>query len=286
MKWLLLLLLLCLPCSAQGWLPLVKSAGGGGSLLLDTLSAPATVAFSTRKLRTAYAGSAIQVKRTSDATTQNIGFDGSNNLDATALSAFCAATTCEGFFYDQTVNSHDSSTLSGAGPTFATGGTNQTINGHVCPVFSSGTLQFTVSLSQPTTIALMAKLAGTGNNALFTDGVSASPRQVIGQVSGDFGTYAGTSLMLDGAFNTSAHDFVATFTGSTSDTLVIDGSTTTGTNTGSNGVGNQTIGAGFGGGSIININGQECEYLLFGSVLGSTDQTIIRTSWQSYWGTP
>jgi len=70
------------------------------SLLLD-LYPSAAVAYSLRKLRNAYTGSAIRVRRSSDNTEQNIGFIG-NDLDTTALLAFCGAGN--GFvttWYDQ-----------------------------------------------------------------------------------------------------------------------------------------------------------------------------------------
>jgi len=75
-------------------------------LLLD-LFPNAAVAYSLRKLRTAYSGSAIRVRRSSDNTEQNIGFVG-NNLDTTSLLAFCGAGN--GFvttWYDQSGNSRN-----------------------------------------------------------------------------------------------------------------------------------------------------------------------------------
>lgn len=60
-----------------------------GSLLLD-LYPNAVAAYSVRKLRTAYAGSAIRVRRGSDNTEQDIGFDG-NDLDTAALLSFVGA---------------------------------------------------------------------------------------------------------------------------------------------------------------------------------------------------
>ena len=69
-------------------------------LLLD-LYPSAAAAYSLRKLRSAYTGSAIRVRRSSDNTEQNIGFTG-NELDTTALLSFCGAGN--GFvttWYDQ-----------------------------------------------------------------------------------------------------------------------------------------------------------------------------------------
>lgn len=76
-------------------------------LLLD-LYPSAAVAYSLRKLRTAYTGSAIRVRRSSDNTEQNIGFDVNGNLDTTALTTFCGAG--DGFvttWYDQSGNENN-----------------------------------------------------------------------------------------------------------------------------------------------------------------------------------
>jgi PKD repeat protein len=76
-------------------------------LLLDAFP-NAAAAYSLRKMRAAYTGSAIRVRRSSDNTEQNIGFNGSNGLDTTALLAFVGANN--GFvttFYDQSGNGYD-----------------------------------------------------------------------------------------------------------------------------------------------------------------------------------
>jgi hypothetical protein len=65
----------------------------------------AAAAYSLRKLRTAYTGSAIQVRRSSDNATQNIGFDSSGNLDTAALSSFVGAGNgTVSIWYDQSGN--------------------------------------------------------------------------------------------------------------------------------------------------------------------------------------
>lgn len=65
----------------------------------------AAAAYSLRKLRTAYTGNAIRVRRSSDNTEQNIGFDISGNLDTSSLTSFCGSGN--GFvttWYDQSGN--------------------------------------------------------------------------------------------------------------------------------------------------------------------------------------
>jgi hypothetical protein len=72
--------------------------------LLDTYP-NATAAYSVRKLRAAYTGNAIRVRRSSDNAEQNIGFTALGNLDTTALTSFCSGTN--GFvttWYDQSGN--------------------------------------------------------------------------------------------------------------------------------------------------------------------------------------
>jgi hypothetical protein len=84
-------------------------------LVLDTLPASAA-AYSFRKLRNAYAGPAVKLRRTSGGT-QDIGFTG-NDFDTAAAMTFCAATTCfVDTRYDQSGNSrHASQTNPAAQP--------------------------------------------------------------------------------------------------------------------------------------------------------------------------
>ena len=85
----------------------LRAMGGGGAPfvgLLDTYP-NAAAAYSVRKLRSAYTGSAIRVRRSSDNAEQNIGFTALGNLDTTALTSFCSGTN--GFvttWYDQSGN--------------------------------------------------------------------------------------------------------------------------------------------------------------------------------------
>jgi hypothetical protein len=81
------------------------------SLLLD-LYPNASVAYSLRKLRTAYSGSAIRVRRT-DLAEQDIGFDSNGDLDTVALLAFVGTGALDNGFittwYDQSTNANNAS---------------------------------------------------------------------------------------------------------------------------------------------------------------------------------
>jgi hypothetical protein len=78
------------------------------AFLLDTYTS-AAAAYSLRKLRSAYTGSAIRVRRSSDNTETDIGFSSAFGLDTTSLSSFCSGTN--GFvttWYDQSGNARNS----------------------------------------------------------------------------------------------------------------------------------------------------------------------------------
>lgn len=80
----------------------------GCSLLLDCY--PATAAYSTDKLRTAYSGSCMRVRRSSDNTEQDIGFSG-NSIDTASLKTFVGTGGADdGFivtYYDQSGNGNN-----------------------------------------------------------------------------------------------------------------------------------------------------------------------------------
>jgi len=83
------------------------------SLLLD-LYPSAAAAYSVRLLRSAYSGSAIRVRRSSDNAESDIGFSG-GNLDTTALTSFCSGTN--GFvttWYDQSGNARNATQTTAA----------------------------------------------------------------------------------------------------------------------------------------------------------------------------
>lgn len=75
--------------------------------LLDTYSG-AAAAYSLRKLRSAYTGYAIRVRRSSDNTSQDIGFDANGNLDTASMLSFVGVG--DGFvsiWYDQSGNNRN-----------------------------------------------------------------------------------------------------------------------------------------------------------------------------------
>ena len=71
-------------------------------------STQAASAYSLRKLNSDYTGAAIEVRRSSDNSTQNIGFTANGDLDTTALKTFVGSGN--GFitiWYDQSGNARN-----------------------------------------------------------------------------------------------------------------------------------------------------------------------------------
>ena len=110
------------------------------NLLLDIYPG-AAIAYSLRKLRTAYTGAAIRVRRSSDNTETDIGFV-ENVLDTSTLLTFCGASN--GFitiWYDQSGNANNLvQTTSANQPIIVNSGSLITRNGK--PYFQASSTQF------------------------------------------------------------------------------------------------------------------------------------------------
>ena len=85
----------------------VTVVGPGGALFLDLYPTGIFTAHSAaRKLRVAYSGPCMRVRRSSDSAEQDIGFDGSDNLDEASLLSFTGSNDAFVIrLYDQTPGS-------------------------------------------------------------------------------------------------------------------------------------------------------------------------------------
>jgi len=140
------------------------------TLFLDQFGEDCQAAYSVRKLRTAYAGSAFRVRRDSDDTEQDIGFDTDGNLDESALTTFVGANN--GFivtWYDQTTNANNATQASSNRQMrVVTSGTIEKIGTKVAPdAVNSRTYYETssiISVTPPqTTVAVIKPDATSGN---------------------------------------------------------------------------------------------------------------------------
>lgn len=105
------------------------------TLPLDVITG-AVGAYSMRKLRSAYAGYAIRVRRSSDNTEQDIGFSSGDLDTATLLSFVGAGSGYLSKIYDQTGNSRTlAQTTASLQPQIVNAGSLVTSNSRTCPDF-------------------------------------------------------------------------------------------------------------------------------------------------------
>lgn len=151
---------------------IISSSGAGTPLLLDAYSG-AAAAYSLRKLRIAYTGYSVRVRRSSDNTSQDIGFDANGNLDTTSLLSFVGAGN--GFvsiWYDQSGNATDLSQPASANqPQIVSSGSLITRSGK--PYFTCSTTQYFTLASMfsvtttPYSMWMTYEKSATGNNSVI-----------------------------------------------------------------------------------------------------------------------
>lgn len=145
--------------------------------LLDTYP-NAAAAYSVRKLRAAYTGSAIRVRRSSDNAESDIGFSG-GNIDTSALTTFCSGTN--GFvttWYDQSGNSRNATqTTASNQPQIVSSGSVITTNGKVSMIFdgtNDGLLESiaTNAMTPYLILSVQKSNKSTGTQSIFRYGVN------------------------------------------------------------------------------------------------------------------
>ena len=179
-----ILLFCCLGADAQmiikahaNYRPLVQPAA---NLLLDDYSG-AAAAYSLRKLRTAYTGSAIRVRRSNDNSEQNIGFTSSGDLDTASLKTFVGANS--GFvttWYDQSGNARNATQTTAANqPRIVNGGTVERQNNKVSTFYDGAGDGFGVPDFALPTSSIFSAAINTGSTAsnihtIYARGTSSS----------------------------------------------------------------------------------------------------------------
>lgn len=158
----------------EGELPL--HLGGVGSLdlglLLDAYP-NAAAAYSLRRLRNAYTGSAIRVRRASDNIESDIGFS-NGDLDTTTLTSFCSGTN--GFvttWYDQSGNGRNATqSTAGSQPQIVSSGSVITENGKPCvSIGTSSALNFNNASTK--TAVFLIKINSFQYNRVFGNSIEA-----------------------------------------------------------------------------------------------------------------
>lgn len=179
-------------------------------LLLD-LYPSAAAAYSVRKLRSAYTGSAIRVRRSSDNTESDIGFSG-GNLDTTALTSFCGSGN--GFvttWYDQSGNARNATQTTAANqPQIVSSGSVITENTKSAIQFTGANtnyMQFSSITTNPFTILWVSKKSNqSGTTSIILAG-SRNGNDYMGDDVDNEGNptaYTGTGIIKTALSNTSA----------------------------------------------------------------------------------
>jgi hypothetical protein len=141
----------------------VAQAPAFTGLLNESYGSGAEAAYSTRRLN-GNVTECMVIRRASDSTTTTIGFDGSGNIDESAIETFCTGTTCTVVTWkDQSGNGNDATAPStGEEPTIYTGGALVKENGKVALDFDGSNSNFdnsTVTLtSNDTLISVISKV--------------------------------------------------------------------------------------------------------------------------------
>ena len=131
----------------------------------------AAAAYSLRKLRSAYSGSAIRVRRSSDNTEQDIGFV-NNLLDTSSLTTFCGSGN--GFvttWYDQSGNAYNAtqSTASNQPQIVSSGSVINESSKPTLEFNSDWLINSTINISQPITRFIIGKSTNSTNAGTFVD---------------------------------------------------------------------------------------------------------------------
>lgn len=105
------------------------TVGGGASLPLDSVAVYGSWS-AARRLATAYTGSLIRVRRSSDNAEQDIGYNGSDELDVSALAAFVGANSAYIVtLYDQIGTANLTQATAARQPRIVNAGTTDTVGG-------------------------------------------------------------------------------------------------------------------------------------------------------------
>lgn len=282
------------------------SVGGGFTGAMDPFTFPWR-AYSLRRLLSVYTGPLVQVRRSSDDTTLDIGFDLAGDLDTTELLAFVGANN--GFvsrWYDQSGGgSHLEQGTLAAQPSIVTAGVVNLLDGLPAVTFDGTDDYLTVA-----SVGLYA--AGAATMAVVFSGASAANSVVVGesnnagggnlyrllrsstaawnvQATSSTGSLWASSAAADTTFDAAQHQAFYADSGSQITTWR-DGApkhvALAATRSGVMTLTNLSLGAHLNGGTPANfLNGRVQELVLWNSNQ-SVDRTGISDAQKTYWGTP
>jgi hypothetical protein len=282
----------------QGFIGAAMPGGGGGGLLLDAYPS-AAFAYSFRKLRAAYAGAAVRIRRNNDDAEADIGFSG-NDFDAAAAAAHIGAN--EGYivtWYDQSGNGLDvtqatgvlqwdytaASSIGGLPGALAQAGRGMARASVADTAFGSGT-QFTI-------LAAMEQTgAGSAENMFLSWNEASTPTFLIwathqDSLYMDFGTGGGSgrvNVSQPGGWDDTPHILECYRDSSDNQAIVVDGSSlVSASRTDDLSTASATLRVGKHSAGTADFVGFISEVVFWGTDLGSTDRAGARDNMNSYY---
>lgn len=258
---------------------------------LDVITTPgvtAVAAYGLRQMRARYVGPAINVQRSSDSATMDIGFRGAGALDVQTLANFIGGGTGSILiWYDQSANGYNMTVGAAPAPPVNLTG----VNGLPTSVFVGGTnylTNMTPVLTQPFTVSTVAKRTGnfSAYGAMVGDGSSAqgfyfnNAPNGASLYAGGSGATTGGPTCTDGI----AHSMIALFNGISS-TITVDaagGIVGTSTAPGTSSFTGLRLGyAGSGG-----LTGNLSEAAFWSGQVDAGSIIALAANQKAYWGTP
>lgn len=279
-----------------------KAAAPSTPLLLD--SATPFAAFSVRKLRTAYGGSALRVQRASDSTEQDIGFTSGGDLDTTALGTFCSGTT--GYvskWYDQSGNGRDlaQTTQARMWRIYASGAVDtknskpsllatDDTRGMLTAAFTASTSNIAnaaavashPSLSATTSPRLVSAVGASNIDSTVADGIALIMRNGNTSPTQQWRLLRQSSNLLQTAVYDQLQQ-VYSFTSNGSAVLAVDGAQVSGTVPGGTITATNLLLSMLGTAGYASVNGLRVSEVLFS--FAALDQATIRSSQKAYFAT-
>ena len=266
------------------------SARGGAYIGLLDIYPNASCAYSLRKLRSDYSGSAVRIRRSSDNTETNIGFLENGNFDSTSATTFCGAGN--GFvvtWYDQSGNSKDvTQTTATNQPQIVSSGVIVSINSKASMNFDGVNdilMKTAFGLGGATTCFSVYRNTSLLNNpnvfATGLNGVSTSKAFGLNSGTGFQRIFAGTSLAFNVASIINTHYLGFNYYAGVNSQIAINGAASVIGDAGTNTNVDLAIGAGLAGSNFMT--GGIQEIILYGTNQ-SANKAAIETLINTYYG--
>lgn len=237
-------------------------------------------AYGMRRLRSAYTGSLLRMRRSSDNAESDFGYMAAGHLDTAAIVAWLSGIGYIVKWYDQSGNGYDATQSTAASqPLYVASGQNGR------PVLRwDGTddlLKASVSAAQPTTILTAHKM--TSSHRYIYDSNNSDNRQVLVGRSVDYEVYAGNVMYFPGSSVVGPWYVISSMYDGASSIIYRNGIALGGSqNVGGQSLSGLTIGARFN--NVTFLAGDIAELVICNAALSTADRQAAEAAANDYWG--